>query len=104
MGELSFRDQYRADLEAAGLAWTDHVVRELPECGHPEHAGNTWLRHVPTGVLMHHHGRSEAGTLAHLADLLAQHRMITEEERAAAHPAGCDCGPGAHPAVPDDTA
>jgi hypothetical protein len=97
MTELTFTEQYRADLDASGQSWTDHVVKEWPECDHPEHQGNTWLRHVPTGVLIHHHGRSEAGTLAHLADLLGQHRMITEEERAAAHGSDCDCGPGAHP-------
>ena len=93
----SWRDQYRAELENEGRAWHSDVVRETPECGHPEHQGNTWLRHVPTGVLVHHRGRSEAGTLAHLADLLGQHKLIREDERAVMHEPGCDCGPNAHP-------
>lgn len=102
----SWRDQYRAELENEKREWHSDVIREVAECEchGPESANpKTWLRHVPTGVLIHHHGRSEAGTLAHLADLLGQHKMITETERAAMHLPVCDCAPAAHPAMPEGT-
>lgn len=68
---------WRDDL--TGHPWTDDVVTETGETGY------TCLRHVPTQQLVHHRGRADAETLAELADMLAAHLVITEEERAAAH-------------------
>jgi len=76
-----WREDYRAQLAADGRAWYHDVVREES----PVRPGRTWLRHVPTGVLIHHDGRPDAETFAHLADLLGQHRVIGEEERLAVH-------------------
>jgi hypothetical protein len=79
---LSFADEYRGALESAGKTWADDVVTETGEGDfHPE---KTWLRHVPTGVIIHHHGRSHAGTLHHLGEILHSHGMITLDERDAA--------------------
>jgi hypothetical protein len=54
-----------------------------------------WLRHHPTQVVIRKEGRSDAETLAHLADVLASHRMITEAERAA-----CQVPEGPAPSEP----
>jgi hypothetical protein len=58
------------------VSWADGVRDE-----------GAWLRHVPTQVIVWKHGRSDAEAMADLADILAQHRVITEDERASAHAA-----------------
>ena len=96
----TWRDQYRAELENEQREWHSDVISETAECdchGTASAAPRTWLRHVPTGVLVYHAGRSEAGTLAHLADVLGSHKLITEAERVVMHGPGCDCNPAAHP-------
>lgn len=80
---MSWAEGYRAALSARGRTWADDVVTETAVC--ECHPGRTWLRHVPTGVLIHHDGRGHAETLAHLADLLGQHQVITEDDRRQAH-------------------
>jgi hypothetical protein len=77
---MSWTGEYQASLE--GRSWADDVITETAACDcHPD---KTWLRHVPTGVLIYHWGRSDADTLHHLGEILHAHGVITLEHRDAA--------------------
>jgi hypothetical protein len=71
-------------------AWADDVIHEESE----DITGLTWLRHVPTQVIMWHYGRSHAETLEHLGHILHSHGMIElDEVHAAVEAARAGKGP-----------